>query len=302
VFSFMSGTMHPYYTVVLAPGIAALVGIGAVAFWRLRAGFVARGALALVAAVTAAWAFVLLAGSDEAFAWVRWVVLAAGVVAVGGLLAGGWRRAALVGVAAGVVVGLAAPGTYAVTTAATAHSGSIPSVGTSASAMGGPGGTGERGGTPPGQAGGSAATSGAATSGSATTGATTDTAATEGAGTPPAGGMGGATSAELTALLRGATSTWSAAVSSAQSAAGLELASGTAVMSTGGWSGSDAAVTLARFQEAVAQGQIHYYIGGGQGGGPGGAADSTSAQIAAWVQANYPATTIGGQTVYDLTT
>ena len=51
VFSFMSGTMHPYYTVALAPGIAALVGIGAVAFWRLRAGFVARGTLALAAAV-----------------------------------------------------------------------------------------------------------------------------------------------------------------------------------------------------------------------------------------------------------
>ena len=28
VFSFMSGTMHPYYTVALAPGIAALVGVG----------------------------------------------------------------------------------------------------------------------------------------------------------------------------------------------------------------------------------------------------------------------------------
>jgi 4-amino-4-deoxy-L-arabinose transferase-like glycosyltransferase len=36
VFSFMSGTMHPYYTVALAPGIAALVGIGTVALWRRR--------------------------------------------------------------------------------------------------------------------------------------------------------------------------------------------------------------------------------------------------------------------------
>ena len=179
VFSFMSGTMHPYYTVALAPGIAALVGIGAVAFWRLRAGFVARGTLALAAAVTAAWAFVLLASSDEAFAWVRWVVLAAGVVAVGGLLAGGWRRAALVGVAAAVVVGLAAPAAYAVTTAATAHSGSIPTVGTSASAMGGPGGaggTGERGGTPPWQTD-AASASGASTDATATSGA----AATDGA-------------------------------------------------------------------------------------------------------------------------
>ena len=91
-------------------------------------------------------------------------------------------------------------------------------------------------------------------------------------------------------------------MSSSQSAASLELASGTAVMSTGGWAGSDTAVTLAQFQADVTQGQIPYYIGGGQGGGPGGATDSTSAQIAAWVEANYPATTVGGQTVYDLTT
>ena len=270
VFSFMSGTMHPYYTVALAPGIAAVVGVGAVAFWRRRPGLVARLTTALAAAATSAWAFVLLASSEEAFAWVRWVVLAAGVVAVGGLLsAGRLRRVAVAGVVAAVLVGLAAPSAYAVTTAATAHSGSIPAVGTAASAMGGGpgGGPGERGGTPPGGMG---------------------------------GGMGGATSAELTALLRGTTSSWSAAVSSAQSAAALELASGTAVMSTGGWSGSDAAVTLARFQAAVADGEIHYYVGG-QGGGPGGGSDSTSAQIAAWVEANYTATTVGGQTVYDLT-
>ena len=58
-------------------------------------------------------------------------------------------------------------------------------------------------------------------------------------------------------------------------------------MSTGGWGGSDAAVTLEQFQADVADGQISYYVGGGQGGGPGGNADSTSSQIAAWVAANY---------------
>src|SRR4029078_9581675 len=86
VFSFMSGTMHPYYTVALAPGIARVVRVGAVAFWRRRAGRVARLTLVLAAAATATWAFVLLASSDEAFAWVRWGVLAVGLVAVGGAL------------------------------------------------------------------------------------------------------------------------------------------------------------------------------------------------------------------------
>ena len=65
VFSFMSGTMHPYYTVALAPGIAALVGVGAVAFWRRRAGMVARLTLVLAAAATTAWAFVRPGGATD---------------------------------------------------------------------------------------------------------------------------------------------------------------------------------------------------------------------------------------------
>ena len=119
--------------------------------------------------------------------------------------------------------------------------------------------------------------------------------------------MSDVTSKELTSLLSATGSTWSAAVGTSQSAAGLELASGTAVMSLGGWSGTDATVTLAGFQQLVADGQIHYYIAGGQGGGPGGGgpgedSSSTSSQIADWVQATYSATTVDGRTVYDLTT
>ena len=133
---------------------------------------------------------------------------------------------------------------------------------------------------------------------------TTDAAPADGfsadGGQPQGGGMGVSANSELTALLTATDGTWSAAVSSSQSAASLELASGTAVMSTGGWGGSDAAVTLEQFQAYVADGQITYYVGGGQGGGPGGDSDSTSSQIAAWVAANYTATTVGGQTVYDL--
>ncbi len=141
-------------------------------------------------------------------------------------------------------------------TASVAHTGSIPSVGATSSAMGG----GPR-------------------------------------------GMGGeaGTNTELTALLTATDGTWSAAVATSQTAASLELVTGTAVMSTGGWGGSDSAVTLEQFQAYVASGQISYYVGGGQGGGPGRAdSDSTSGQIAEWVAANYPATTVGGQTVYDL--
>jgi len=36
VFSFSSGIIHTYYTVALAPAIAALVAIGAVMLWQER--------------------------------------------------------------------------------------------------------------------------------------------------------------------------------------------------------------------------------------------------------------------------
>ena len=55
------------------------------------------------------------------------------------------------------------------------------------------------------------------------------------------------------------------------------------------------------FQQHVGGGEIHYFIAGGQGGGPGGGA-GTASEITAWVEANFAATTIGGTTVYDLTT
>jgi hypothetical protein len=241
---------------------------------------------------TAAWSFVLLAGSSESYTWIRWVVVGLAVPAVAVLMVE-TRRLARVGVVAALVTGLLATGAYAVATASVAHTGSIPSVGsTSTSMMGGPGG-----------GGGERPTASDGTTADTTTGDPTSADSTD-AGGPPAGGGGGmgvTSNSELTALLTATDGTWSAAVSSSQSAASLELASGTAVMSTGGWGGSDAAVTLEQFQADVAAGNITYYIGGSQGGGPGGQdSDSTSSQIATWVEANYTATTVGGQTVYDL--
>ena len=37
VFSYMAGIIHPYYTVAIAPAVAALVGIGVTVLWRDRA-------------------------------------------------------------------------------------------------------------------------------------------------------------------------------------------------------------------------------------------------------------------------
>jgi hypothetical protein len=70
-------------------------------------------------------------------------------------------------------------------------------------------------------------------------------------------------------------------------------------MPIGGFSGSDPAPTLAQFQEYVAQGRIHYFIGGGGAQSMGG---NDQASIAGWVSQNFTATTIDGVTLYDLTT
>ena len=146
-----------------------------------------------------------------------------------------------------------------------------------------------------------------------------------GGGGRGAGGPGDATtSAALTKALRSDATQyrWTAATFGSQSAATLELASGEPVMAIGGFNGEGGNISLATFESYVAQGDIHYFIAsgasaggtggaggpGGTGGasapgglgGPGGVRNSDSA-ITKWVEAHFTAKTIGGQTVYDLT-
>ena len=93
---------------------------------------------------------------------------------------------------------------------------------------------------------------------------------------------------------------WVAATTGSQSAAAYQLATELPVMAIGGFTGSDANPTLAQFQAYVAQGDIHYYLSGGNGGGRGGGSSSAS-EIATWVSENFTATTVGNAEVYDLT-
>ena len=189
---------------------------------------------------------------------------------------------------AAIVAGLAGPAAYSLATAATPHTGSIPSAGPSSGGLGGPGGF--RGGTPPtGTAPGTAP--GATTNGGASTGGLLD---------------GSTSSAALTALLQADASsyTWVAAAVGSNSAAGYQLATEEPVMAIGGFNGSDPSPTLAQFQQWVSEGKIHYFIAQGSGGFGGGgpsAGGSTSSQIATWVEDTFTATTVDGVTVYDLT-
>lgn len=326
VFSFMSGTIHPYYAVALAPAIGGLVGMGIFIAWKQRAALAARITLAAMVLATGVWDYVLLGRTSDFLPWAKYVVLAAGAIAALLVLVG-WRiRRALPAVVLAVVVSLGLGSTaYAAATASQTHNGSIPTSGPSSSAMGGgggtrgaggPGGTGAPTGTPPGgttgstgststgsTGSGSTSSTGAGSSSSTGTGSTSSTdAGAAGSSADGGGGMGGDASAssELTALLSKTTTTWAAATSGSQSAASLELATGKSVIAIGGFSGTDDAPTLAQFKQWVAEGKISYYISGGQGGG-GGGGSSAASEIQSWVESNYTATTVGSTTVYKLT-
>jgi hypothetical protein len=112
------------------------------------------------------------------------------------------------------------------------------------------------------------------------------------------------TNPDLVKSLQASTQTWAAATMSAQSAAGLQLASRKPIMAIGGFSGGDPSPTLAQFQQYVSENKIHYFISEGDGmhriGGPNSTATTTN-EIPTWVQSHFTSTTIGGQTVYDLT-
>jgi 4-amino-4-deoxy-L-arabinose transferase-like glycosyltransferase len=299
VLSFAQGIIHPYYMIVLAPPIAALFGIGVTWTWARRELLVARLALAAAIAGTAVWAYVLLDRTPTWQPWLRFVVLTAGVAAAALALAPPSFRLARIAAVLAVASALAAPAAYAVQTAATAQGGALPTAGPAGSSVlnrgggrggfGGPrGGFGGGGLAPPG-GGGFGGPGGATARG----------------GFGGRGGLGGllnssTPSAALVALLQQDASsyTWVAAAVGSNSAAGVQLAAGQPVMAIGGFNGTDPAPTLTQFKSLVAAGKIHYFLAGG---GRGGASSSGSA-IAGWVADTFTSQTVGGMTVYDLTT
>ncbi|QWF81297.1 ArnT family glycosyltransferase [Amycolatopsis sp. CA-230715] len=138
VFSYMDGTIHPYYAVALAPAIAALVAISGRELWRGRKNLAARIWLALMLAATGVWGFVLLTGFGTWQPWLKYVVLAATALGTLALLFGGRVRQAAPLLLAGVLCGgLIAAGSFTVATAATPHTGSIPTAGPTSSGFGG---------------------------------------------------------------------------------------------------------------------------------------------------------------------
>jgi 4-amino-4-deoxy-L-arabinose transferase-like glycosyltransferase len=257
VFSFMGGMVHPYYTVALAPAIAALVGIGAVWAWRRRSSWDGRCTLAAMIALAAARSAILLHRNAFGPVWLPWLVVGLATVSAAGVL---WPRPPVVALVAGGLAGLAGTTAFSVAAAATPHHGAIPNAIRSSKVSG-------------------------------------------------AWMNDEATNTELAGLLAATHTPWSAATNGSQSAAVLEIASGTSVMAVGGWSG-DPVPTLQQFVDDVHAGKISYYVEAGRGPNSpaihGEVIHSTrhtashTREIADWVAAHYPGTIIGGSTVYRL--
>ncbi|MEK6465670.1 hypothetical protein WG925_18165 [Pseudonocardia carboxydivorans] len=348
-FSLMAGIVHSYYTVALAPAVAALVGIGGATLWRDRASAAARWWLAAAVAATAVWAYALLPA-----AWLGWLRPAVLVVGLGAALAllGVHRmpRVLATGVlTAALLAGAGGTTAWALGTAATPHTGAIPSSGPEGYASGPGGGRGGPGGMrgpwagsgsgAPGGASGPAGTvtggavgapgaaGGGAAAGSAGTGGSAGApgAATAGgpggrwAGGGPTRGPGGAggrgggpggilnaptPSSQVTGLIAADADdfTWAAATVSSMQAAGYQLASGAPVLAVGGFNGTDPYPTLAQFRQMVAQHRIHWFIGSAGSDmistASGGSDDARL--IAEWVAATFPARTVDGVTLHDL--
>jgi 4-amino-4-deoxy-L-arabinose transferase-like glycosyltransferase len=339
VFSYMSGIIHPYYMVALAPGIGALVGIGATALWkqqqRRRLGWAGRSVAAATVLVTAVWSYILLDRTPDWLPWLRWVVLVAGVLSAVAFLAGPWlvrapsfRRLVLLPVGLAMVAGLAGPAAYALDTVNTAHTGAIPSAGPATVGFGGgpgggggfagarPGGT-QSGGTQPGgtQPGGSAGTGfpggqfggpgGSSGTHAGRTGRGLGGAgATGGAGGTrgPGGGLGGNTqvSSALAKVLEQDASSYKWVAATEGSEEAAPLQ-----LATG-----DAVMAIGGFNGtdpwptlAVFKELVakhEVHYYVGQGSQSFGGGHGSSA-IASWVAAHFTKETVGGQTVYDLT-
>ena len=256
----VAGFFHSYYMVMMAPSIAALVGIGIVALWQDYRAKGWRGwALPVALLITAATQAYLLSSYPDWSAWLTPLVLGLGLVAAVALVLArlGVRlgaRAALAAAALGVLALLAAPTAWAADTVANGSGSGTPTAG--------PRPQGGQGGFPSvaAQAGGGHGSGGSGGQG-------------RGGGSGGFGGFGGfdggTTNAALIRYLENhqGTATYLVATLNAMSGAPIIIQTGKPVMALGGFSGQDRIMTPSGLASLVSNGTVRYFLlqGGGRG-------------------------------------
>jgi 4-amino-4-deoxy-L-arabinose transferase-like glycosyltransferase len=297
---------HPYYTVMLAPAIAALAAIGVAVLWREYRSASRRGWLlpVVLLATAAVQAYILRDYPD----WSRWLtplVVGACLVAALALVVARLRPrraawAALVAVGVAVASLLAAPTTWAAYSVVHETNATIPTAGPSAqtsagfSGFGGPGGPGGNAvngpgngnGSSNGQAGpGGSPPSGPGPFGGSASGNTSRNAPFQGgrvgggAGAP--GGGNGANQVDTTLIryleAHQGNTKYLVATASSMNASSIIIATGKPVMALGGFGGNDQILTVQQLARLVANGTVHYFLI--QSGGPGAGGAPTGSML-----------------------
>ncbi|TDC90119.1 hypothetical protein E1161_19705 [Saccharopolyspora aridisoli] len=280
MFSFAQGTMHPYYTTMLAPAVGAVVGAGLVRFWQWyrQPGGKAWLLLPVGVAITVAWAMAVVARDMSWHPWTGYLAVGLGVLALVVLVVGRRGRA---GVArAGFVLALSAmltvPATWSAIGAVGGGTGMMgganPMAGPQTS-MGGPGG-GSRDGRMPGMDG-----QVPGMSGQMPPGAFGD----RGPGGGMGGGPGGASlSADQQKIVdhvkanAGGARIPLAVEGGANGASSYIINTDLAVVGMGGFMGSDDAPSVAQLTEWERSGQLGFVL---LGGGPGSLVRAHDGQV-----------------------
>jgi 4-amino-4-deoxy-L-arabinose transferase-like glycosyltransferase len=260
-FLLMAGIFHSYYTVVLAPAIAGLVGIGLWLAWDRRQEPAVRRCLAVAVATTVLLSAGTVAAVGFELRWWTVPIIVAGVAAT--LVLAVRTGPADLGprtTAAALSVMLLGPALFSWATIGSAHVGSGPMAG-------------------PGHA-------------AASTDVVADNA---GPSDLPLLGSSGPVSRQVVDELQTNPGhyRWLAATLGARSASTYELALGQPVLAIGGYKGTDPAPSLAAFIELARTRQVHWFV-------PGTTAGPTGDAIRQWVESHARPVHIAGYTVYDL--
>ena len=138
IFSMTSGVIHPYYVVVMAPAVAALVGISLPFLWGAYTRRKPYAWLLPVLVGVTAVITVIILGYAGTMTWLMWIVGLLGIAGMIGLLINlyaprRWlQNPAIVAALAACTL---APTVYTLATVNVAHTGSIPTAGPNSTAM-----------------------------------------------------------------------------------------------------------------------------------------------------------------------
>jgi 4-amino-4-deoxy-L-arabinose transferase-like glycosyltransferase len=253
-FSFTTGFWHTYYLATIAPPLAALAGIGAVAMYGAYTRGEAKGWVLVAALIVTGIIQVIFLLYTAAWSGPLTVIVGCGTALLALMLVyyklrnhtGGTARVPKLVAAGAIALLFIAPFVWACTPLMYG-SGNLPTAGPRLSGQGG-GGTG-----PGGMNSLSGSVSGESTSGLA-----------------------------KYLLSHTTNETWIVAEPSSMSAAELIIETGKPVMSLGGFAGGDQVLTVDEMKQMVADGEVRFfYLSGGQGGG---GSNSGNSAIFTWVQ------------------